>query len=533
MRTGKRIGGFLRSMADRLDPPKEAPAPRTKGKQEGNPGPTAEAPSSPLERLLDKYLGKGSFVGIAVVLLVVVAALTFWILDNRGRWVVRSFDVAQVQDPTFPGDRAAIYLLAELGQLGAGSPPPSFSRIQLAPPSTMGTSVQDRPSLTFAGCGAIMPGPGADSTVLLNVPLQLVRAGTGEDSPSPDFGAVSFGGVNISSGLVAQTLLRMLPLDYREFGGRVTESGGELQVTVDLQMSPGTCRPGSEAGRQVGTARDDSSSAECTAVWTVRGPREAFPEMMEYLALRMALDLNPHYLEYLNYGGSLLLSDSELAFGLGLEQLRLRNYSRARGFFQIAEAFSPLRADVDAMLGLATYNTKVIGGDAETAFLEESLRLFEDAVSEDPAGEASLFRPYLACAYHAQGQTAQGERGLAIFNGYLGARASRELEVRMEGLRALPLRGPNRLLAGLGDFLAFVDTGGAVVGGRQNPTRRGLVAPGNGPPREIQVAREGALLVVTADGTVVSVDYSSPDETSSRVLVDGAAVQGVQQLGTS
>lgn len=475
---------------------------------------------------LKEKLSRSKVIGlIAVVAL--LAILGDWLLGHTGRWVVRSFDVGQVGELGIDGAKAAIYLAAELSQLGAGSPPPWFNRSQLTPPFVSGSGVQDLPSLGSSDCSGIMGGPGDYSNIQLRIPLERVRGGTDRDSPSLEFGNISFGGVSIPSELFGRTLLRILPIGYREFGGRITESGDELQVTVELWGSPGVCRASDGAD-------SETLSDPCPTVWSVGGPREALPEMMEYLALRMALDLNPQYLESLNAITNPLLYDSELSLGLGLEQLRVHNYAKARRFLQIAHHFSPLRADIDAMLGVATYNAASDVGEGRTASLEEALRLFEDSVAEDLAGETSLFRPYLACAYLAVGKTTQAERELATFNGYLTARSKAELAVRVESLKALPLRGPNRLVAGMGNFAAIVNLAGSVVATAENggqPARELFASP-LGPPREVLDVSDGILLVLTADGEVSRVAYS-PGGISSRPLVGGSALEGVQQVASS
>ncbi|MEJ2555851.1 MAG: hypothetical protein P8186_06440, partial [Anaerolineae bacterium] len=319
-----------------------------------------------------------------------------------------------------------------------------------------------------------------------------------------DLGHLSIGAINIPSQIFTQFLLKILPTGYREFSGQINENDGELEISV--------------------------SSRSPSYAWRVVGPSDIFPEMTEYLALRMALDLNPELIK--SSGLDAAPSDRDLAFAMGVQAYRQQDYRKAQAFFKLADHFAPLDEKVDAMLGLTNYRlAQEQPGDDPSRF-DAAWQAIEAAVREDPNGDSSLLRPYLACIYYKAGLESQAQTQRAIFTRYLLRREFQERDVRLDELRQLPLRGPGRHLSVVGNDIIFVDNSGVIVGAAGQPLSTGLSLP-NENPRQIGTSGSN-LLFISPDGAVLTYNYQTTSgELKPKILIEGRALNGIQQIRTS
>jgi hypothetical protein len=320
-----------------------------------------------------------------------------------------------------------------------------------------------------------------------------------------DLGNVSIGGISIPSQILTQFLTNVLPTGYREFSGQINESGGEVEISI--------------------------SSKNPSMAWRIAGANDILPEMIEYLALRIALDLNPELIKA--SGLDTAPSDRDLAFAMGNQAFREQRYRRAYAFYQLADHFAPLDEKVDVMLGLSSYQLTSEQASDDPARFGVALQAMEAAVSEDPSGESSLLRPYLACLYHKSGMSNDAETQRAIFDRYLRRLEFQDIEVRVDALKQAPLRGPGRHLAGVGNDVIFVDEMGNVVGAEERPLDANLLLFEQN-PRQIGLYGDSRLLLISPDGALFTYDYARLEEGEApKVLIEGRALRGVQQMDIS
>jgi tetratricopeptide (TPR) repeat protein len=439
----------------------------------------------------------------------VLLLIGFWVINNHGTWVISPFTVGQTETLQLTGEQVAIQLIAELNQVGVGNPTPVLSLWELQEPRTLGGRVTARRDLPFEECDSVLKGPGDYTRRFQPIPLTRVLAGS--QGNRLDLGNLSIGAINIPSQIFTQFLLKLLPTGYREFNGQISESKGQLEISI--------------------------SSTNPSRAWRISGPSETFPEMIEYLALRMALDLNPELIKA--SGLDVGPSDRDLAFAMGNQAFRQQNYERAAAFYQLADQLAPLDEKVDAMLGLAEYHLALQQPEDDPHRFDVSTQLMQAAVDEDPNGDSSLLRPYLICLYYKAGAQSQAEAERLIFAQYLRRLEFQDFEVRVEALKQLPLRGPGRHLAATDGEVVFVNEVGAIVdtSGQSLPQGEALNSAELSPsqsPRQIQVYGDSRVMFISADGAVFNYDGQiSDDQTGPTTLIDGRVLGGVQQIATS
>ncbi|NIO71426.1 MAG: hypothetical protein GTN71_20940, partial [Anaerolineae bacterium] len=443
----------------------------------------------------------------------ILVLIGLWLANQHGTWVVLPFKVGQIEAQSLKdelnAEKVAIHLIAELNQVGVGNPIPVLILWELQEPRTSSGSVTSlRPDLPqeewLTECDVVLQGPGG---FIPSQRIPLPRVLTGSQGSRLDLGNLSIGTISIPSQIFTQFILKILPTGYREFNGQINESDGELEISVSSRNPP--------------------------HAWYVAGPSDTFPEMMEYLALRMALDLNPEVIK--SSGLDTSPSDRDLALAMGNQAFRQQRYQRARAFFELADRFAPLHEKVDAMRGLTYYHLALEQPcDAPSCF-NDALQAMEAAVREDPNGDSSLLRPYLACLYHKAGLEDQARDECDRFTQYLSRLESRDRDARVEALKQLPLRGPGRHLMVAGGDVLFVDEAGDIkrVVGQTGEVTTTLKLSGKN-PRQIGTYEDSNLLFITPDGAVRTYAYQSTDEEPTpKTLIVGRRLNGVQQIGTS
>lgn len=435
----------------------------------------------------------------------ILLLIGLWLVNNRGAWVVLPFTVGYIEDQALQGEKAAldgekaaIQLVAELNQVGVGNPTSALRVVEPHEPRTSGGSVIAT-KLPLKECDTVLRGPG-NFIVSQSIPLPRVQGDT--KGSRLDLGNLSIGTVNIPLQLFTQFILKILPTDYREFAGQVNEHRGRLEFSVSSRTPP--------------------------KAWRVVGPKAALPEMIEYLALRMALDLNPDLVTSNRPDTS--LSDRDLAFAMGNQAFREQRYQPARAFFELADEFAPLDEKVDAMLGLAHYHLAPADGAARSARLKDALRVMAVAVQEDPNGKSSLLRPYLACLYHKAGREKEANDQRDIFTEYVGS-LDRDFNARVEALKRLPLDGPGRHLSVAGGDVIYVGADGAIAGAAGQPFRANLALPDQN-PRQIGLYGESTLLFISPDGVVLTYAYQRADSKPT-ILIEGPALKRMRQFAAS
>jgi tetratricopeptide (TPR) repeat protein len=440
---------------------------------------------------------------LSLVLGVILLLIVLWIANNYGTWIVPPFTVGQTESTSLSGETTAAQLIAELNQVGVGNPIPVLVLWELQEPRTSSGRVTARRSLPLEECDTVLQGPSSFTRRSQSIPLTRVLAGS--QGSRLDLGNLSIGGISIPSQILTQFLTNMLPTGYREFSGQISESNGELEISI--------------------------SSKTPSMAWRIAGPSDILPEMLEYLALRMALDLNPELIKA--SGLDAAPSDRDLAFAMGNQAFREQRYQRAQAFYQLADQFAPLDEKVDAMLGLTYYHLALDQPDALPVRFDPAIQAMEAAVREDPNGDSSLLRPYLACLYYKAGIQDQADAQRLIFNQYLGRLEFQDFEVRTDALKQSPLRGPGRHLSAVGNDVVFVDQMGNIAAAGGRPLDANLLLSDQN-PRQVGLYADADLLFISPDGAVYTYDYESPEESQTpEVLIEGRALRGVQQAGTS
>jgi tetratricopeptide (TPR) repeat protein len=432
----------------------------------------------------------------------ILLLIGLWLANNHGTWVVLPFKVGQIETQLLDGEKVAIQLIAELNQVGVGNPIPVLILWEAGEPLTSNGSVTSRRDLPLEECDVVLWGPG-DFIPLQRIPLPRVL--TGSQGSRLDLGNLSIGTISIPSQIFTQFILKILPTGYREFNGQINESNGEMEISVSSRNPPNA--------------------------WVVDGPSDTFPEMMEYLALRMALDLNPEVIK--SSGLDTSPSDRDLALAMGNQAFHQGRYQQARAFFELADRFAPLDEKVDAMLGLTRYHLALEQPSDAPSRFDTALQAMEAAVREDPNGDSSLLRPYLACLYHKAGLEDQARDERDRFTEYLSLLEHRDREVRVEALKQLPLRGPGRHLWVAGGDILFVDEEGditRIVGQTEVP----IPFPLDKNPRQIGIYGDSNLSFITPDGAVRTYAYQATEEKPTpKTLIVGHRLKGIQQIGIS
>jgi tetratricopeptide (TPR) repeat protein len=445
-----------------------------------------------------------AFVGSILLL------IWLWLANNHGTWIVLPFNIGQIGTQPLKeelnAEKVAIQLVAELNQVGVGNPIPVLILWEIQEPRTSSGSVTslgpDLPQEKWLGeCDVVLRGPG-DFIASQRIPLPRVL--TGSQGSRLDLGNLSIGAINIPSQIFTQFILKILPTGYREFNGQINESNGELEISVSSRNPP--------------------------HAWYVAGPSDTLSEMMEYLALRMALDLNPEVIK--SSGLDTSPSDRDLALAMGNQAFRQQRYRRARAFFELADRFAPLHEKVDAMLGLTYYHLALEQPGDDPSRFNAALQAMEAAVREDPNGDSSLLRPYLACLYYKAGLEDRAREEYGRFTEYLSRLEYRDRDVRVEALKQLPLRGPGRHLLVASGSVLFVDEAGDVRVASQTGVATPFPLDKN--PRQIRTYEDSNLLFITPDGAVRTYAYQVTAEGSTpKTLIVGPRLKGVQQIGTS
>jgi hypothetical protein len=432
----------------------------------------------------------------------ILLLIALWTTNNYGTWVVLPFTVGQSEATQLNGETVAAQLIAELNQVGVGNPTPVLVLVELQEPHTSRGRVTARRSLPLEECDAVLRGPG-DFIASRRIPLP--RVVTGSQGSRLDLGNLSIGTISIPSQLFTQSLLKVLPTGYVEFSGQISENNDELEISV--------------------------SSRSPSFAWRAAGPSDTFPEMIEYLALRMALDLNPELIKASRLDAP--PSDRDLAFAMGNQAFRQQRYQRAQAFYKLADQFAPLDEKVDAMLGLTYYHLALDQPGGAPGQFVPAVQAMETAVGEDPNGDSSVLRPYLACLYHKATLTDQAEVQRNIFTQYLLRLESQDFEVRVDALKQLPLRGPSRHLSATGGNVIYVDGTGTIKGAAGRPLDTSLSLSSQN-PRQIQTYGDANLLFISADGAVLTYNYQAAAEGQApTTLVEGRTLSGVQQISTS
>ena len=459
-------------------------------------------------RRISVWISGHPILSIILTTLSLVALVSIiWLIINKNTWTVLPLAVGHTESETLDSEKITIQLISDLDQVGAGNPVPHLSFEEPQAPHTKSGSVLSLFSLPLEECDTVLQGPG--DYIDYAPPITFPTLQTGSEDTRLNLGDLSIGNINVPSQLFLQFFRVVIPSSYREFSGHINESRGELEISV--------------------------TSKQPLKTWRVAGRRETISEMLDYLAVRMTIDLNPQIIDA--SGHKKPPEDRELAFAMGTQAFREQRYQRALAFFEIDDQFAPLDSGADAMLSLTHYQESLAQSGEDATHLANALRVMEAAVREDPIGDRSPLRAYLVCLLDKSDQEARRDEQLAIFNKYLEEKASKDKSTRIAELKGLPQRGPGWRLAAVGNDLLYLDGEGNIrIRYLSSDSSSEVVYSGIPPARQIRYlkAAEGSelLFVVTEDGSVRSKPLFETNP-NWNVLVLGLESGGIQQIDIS
>ncbi len=448
--------------------------------------------------------------------------IILWLLSSRNTWVILPFTMGSIEGSPPSGEEVATQLIAELNQVGVGNPAPLLAIRSLQNPRTHSGSVISSNTVPISAddCPMILQGP-AGFGELGYISLSTLDLG-GTQGEKLDLGNLSIGTFTIPSKLFTQFVLRLIPIGYREFSGQVVQNNnGELEIIVIWRNPPKVTLDGQSI--------PSTTRALQPNVWRVVGPHDGIAEMIEVLALMMALDMNPQ----LTQSTQLNLSDWNLAFALGNEAFRNHRFNRARVFYEIANRLSPeAEATLRAMLALSHYHSHHSQSEQHQTHLNSAIRILEAEALGESSANLGILLPYLACLYDQVGSTDKMTEVIAQHSELVQGFA----DSRINELKNLSLLGPGRQIMVEGTNVLFVDELGdleLLVDQERDPL---LDLLNNEFPRQVGFLKVDRPYFVTPDGEVHFYYYpyyeEAPKPTRTYLLALGQ-FDGVQQVSVS
>lgn len=463
---------------------------------------------------------------------------------SDGRIVILPFQLGNIETSSLNnGEAIANQLVTELNQVGVGSPAPALNLLKLGEPDILikdkddnelvirVSEIQDEvqngneneAEMPFEpdndACDRVLLGPEFIHQPNQSITYPRGRFGTQEErlDLAGAIGGVSAGSVNLPTQLFTELVLKVFPINYREITGNLTEHDNELEISVNI-----TARRGFSLLRE-------SQPSDPEQTWRVSGPSSAYPEMMEFLAIRIILYLQPNLVEKLKEGGAPDLDDWRLAFALGNEAYRHQEFGRARSFYEIADRLDKEELpDIDMMRALSMY--QLSQDDPES--LGEVLDAISIAVFEDKdETHRALLRPYLGCIWLKSDDPHKAQEQFAAFITFLNAQSEIEKAIAIQDvLAALPVRGPGRRVdVESVDTWAYIRTGNQLVFKNNNSIRPFQL---NAAPRQIRLWSSGNqnyLYYVSTMGEVWFRDLASKNPNTDK-LISLKDIVGVQQI---
>ncbi|MBN1994835.1 MAG: SUMF1/EgtB/PvdO family nonheme iron enzyme [Anaerolineae bacterium] len=359
---------------------------------------------------------------ISTTLAVILLLLIFYILSNTNTWAFTSVEVWSEDALAVTGQEIVVQFRGNLSAIGTSS----FEALTLSTPNLPAAVTNAKGTLnrlSLADCGQVMLGPKSFAPLGGRSPVALPRL----DRAKADIGTagqISLGTTLGTFDLPLTGLLRFIfgfaiP-DYRELSAqivpasRISEAGGVRIIVTDL-----------EGNR-----------------WMVEGAPENLPQLINFLAYRIALDWQAD-----RTGQASDVDSANLALTLGNQAYAAGNYTVALAYYRLAEWFRPDVATVEVMLGLTQLQLSQTTASAETASMlrDKAVRAFNQAAVLEQ-NNTDLY-PYLACLYQELGDGQQAAEKLEAFNDTLRPDSPDAKQQRITELSKKQLRGPGRLLS--------------------------------------------------------------------------------------
>jgi formylglycine-generating enzyme required for sulfatase activity len=451
-------------------------------------------------------------------ILVALITLGVYFIANVNTWTV---GVVEVGMDNLEADDVAVQFRGSLNAIGTEP----LDRLALSSPGAPKKVKEARASLehlSLADCPEILLGPEAPEYE--GQPISLKRPQSG-DLPDSGGQTITFntalGSVNFPLEGFFRSAVRFSP-GYREFGIRVIPAGQADELALDGDGADPTSPSGAEVIRVI--VNDNKGGS-----WTVVGPRQDLPQLVDFLVVRMTLDVLVQRAD---------ISNARLALTLGNQAFDSRDFDSALAYYHLAESFNRKDPVIQTALGVTHFQLAALAPDGEEK--ELSLRRARHALgrAQFQPTSPSTSLTYLACV---QSQLAEyQERApetLSQFNETLmpdNPEAIRERREQLEPV-ANPARGPGRDISLLihraeaegpptFDLYYFTDStlhfGVSLTGTQAVTDTRILSDTLSAPPRQVFAIQDG-VYYVTRDGLVNFHQTGQPSaETDKRIIKD-------------
>ncbi len=357
---------------------------------------------------------------LAVILLVIV----FYIVSNANTWAFTSVEVWSEKELGLTGEEIAVEFRGNLNAIGTTS----FEALTLSapnPPAAVTNAKSAVKPLSLADCPQIMLGPKSFVALSNRPPIALPRLSRAQ-ADNGTAGQISLGTALGKFDLPLSGLLRLIfsytAPNYRELSAQI--------VPASRTSEPG-------AIRVIVTALDGNR-------WTVEGARDNLPQLVNFLAHRIALDWKAARTGQ----ATDQVESADLALTLGNQTFAAADFKAALAYYHLAESFRPDSAMTEVMLGLTQYRLSLAAASKEevNALQDKTRHSFNQVATLEP-NNADLY-PYLACVSQAlDGNQDLAQQKIEAFNVSLSPNNPDAKQERVIALDKKPLLGPGRRLS--------------------------------------------------------------------------------------
>ena len=351
---------------------------------------------------------------IATPLAVILLILIFYILSNANTWSFTSVEVWSEED--LKAEQIAVQFRGNLNAIGT-SPLDALTLSAPSPPAAVTNAKSTLQLLSLDHCPQIMSGPKSFAALGGRSPVSLPRLSRAK-AETGTAGQISLGTTLGNFSLPLQGLLRLV-FSYTAFNYR----------ELSAQIVPATRSSETGAIRIIVSALDGSR-------WTVEGPRQNLPQLINYLVHRIALDWKAEQTKQ----PTDQVDSADLALTLGNQAYAAGDFNAAQAYYRLAEQFRTDSATIEVMLGLTQLQLSTTVTPTEKA-----LRFFNQAINLEP-NNADLY-PYLACLHQQFGNAELAKQYIDNFNATLGPDSPDAKQERITELDKKPLLGPGRRLS--------------------------------------------------------------------------------------
>jgi hypothetical protein len=352
--------------------------------------------------------------------LVILISLLFCILSNANTWAFTSVEIWSEDELNISGEEIAMQFRGNLNAIG--TTPLDVLMVSVpSPPAAVTNAKSALQPLSLDDCSQIMIGPKSFVSPGGREPLSLPRLSRTQADVGTA-GQISLGtavsDLNVPVSGLTRFLIRYTAPNYRELYAEIVPASRF-----------------SEAGyiRVIVTALDGSR-------WTAEGSWQTLPQLINFLAYRIALDWKA---ERTGQTSDLIKSD-DLALTLGNQAFTARDFTAALAYYRLAEWFRADSAIIEIMLGLTQFrlSTTAISEEEAKTLRDKASRSFNQAFTLEP-NNPDLY-PYLACLHHWLGDGQLAEQRINDFNATLGPDSPDAKQERIIELDKKPPLGPGR-----------------------------------------------------------------------------------------